>query len=281
MPQFELDAEPPRRIERKAVGGKVGVKTALKRQLNVMHAVVLRDIRSRYFNHGLGFLIVPLFPVAHVALLLAIYRVTGREAIFGDDMALFFATGLFPALTFTYISRFMSVSLVANKNMMSFPAVHLLDIVLARSFLEFIGIMISMLVIYAILLSVGSDPIPRSPATALLALLSTMVLSIGVGIVVSAISAMLPMFPMAYALFMVVVYLSSGAPIYLHIFPEEVIYYCSFNPVFHAVEWMRTAYYLGYPATELDKTYLLMWGFGSVAIGLLMERYLKQIILAN
>lgn len=261
--------------------GKVSVKVALQRQLNVMHAVIMRDIRSRYFNHGLGFLIVPLFPVAHIAMLLGIYRVTGREAIFGDDMALFFATGLFPALTFTYISRYMSVSVVANKSMLSFPAVHLLDIVLARSFLEFIGIMVSMFVIYVILLSIGSDPIPRSPATALLALLSTIVLSIGVGIVVSVISAMLPMFPMGYALSMIVVYLSSGAPIYLHGFPEEVVYYCSFNPVFHAVEWMRSAYYLGYPAADLDKTYLMMWGFGSVAVGLLMERYLKQMILSN
>ncbi|SDA99481.1 ABC transporter permease [Sinorhizobium sp. NFACC03] len=261
--------------------GKVSVKVALQRQLNVMHAVIMRDIRSRYFNHGLGFLIVPLFPVAHIAMLLGIYRVTGREAIFGDDMALFFATGLFPALTFTYISRYMSVSVVANKSMLSFPAVHLLDIVLARSFLEFIGIMVSMFVIYVILLSIGSDPIPRSPATALLALLSTIVLSIGVGIVVSVISAMLPMFPMGYALSMIVVYLSSGAPIYLHGFPEEVVYYCSFNPVFHAVEWMRSAYYLGYPTADLDKTYLMMWGFGSVAVGLLMERYLKQMILSN
>ncbi|MBD9491640.1 ABC transporter permease [Ensifer sp. ENS11] len=280
MPNIDVETTSHRRPMAQPVG-KVSINVALQRQLNVMHAVVMRDIRSRYFNHGLGFLIVPLLPVAHIAMLLGIYRVTGREAIFGDDMALFFATGLFPALTFTYISRYMSVSVVANKSMLSFPAVHLLDIVLARSFLEFIGIMVSMFVIYVILLSIGSDPIPRSPDTALLALLSTIVLSIGVGIVVSVISAMLPMFPMGYALSMIVVYLSSGAPIYLHGFPEQVVYYCSFNPVFHAVEWMRSAYYLGYPAEDLDKTYLLMWGFGSVAVGLLMERYLKQTMLSN
>ncbi|WP_457587906.1 ABC transporter permease [Ensifer canadensis] len=278
----QIDVENPNLNHvRQPQPNKVSISVALRRQRNVMHAVILRDIRSRYFNHGLGFLVVPLFPVAHIIILLAIYSATGRQAIFGEDLALFFATGLFPALTFTYISRFMSVSVVANKNMLSFPAVHLLDIMIARSFLEFIGIMFSMFLIYIILISIGSDPVPRFPATALLAITFTTLLSIGVGIVVSVISAMFPMFPMGYGLSMIIIYLTSGAPIYLHGFPEQVVYYCSFNPVFHAVEWMRTAYYLGYPSAELDKTYLIMWGLLSVAIGLLMERYLKEIILRN
>lgn len=278
----EIEGETPSiMLVRKAPTGKVSIGEAIRRQRNVMHAVILRDIRSRYFNHGLGFLIVPLFPIAHIAILLTIYSVTGRTSTFGDDLLLFFATGLFPALTFTYISRFMSVSVVANKNMLSFPAVHLLDIMLARAFLEFIGVMVSMFIMYIILISMGSEPIPRSPSTALLALLATILLSIGVGTVVSVISAMLPLFPMIYAFSMIVIYLSSGGPIYLQSFPVQVVQICSYNPVFHAVEWMRSAYYLGYPTQDLDKGYLVMWGLGSFAVGLLMERYLKEMILRN
>lgn len=259
--------------------GVAPVSVALRRQLNVMHAVVLRDIRSRYFGHGLGSLIPPMLPVAHLFILLAIYTVTGRTAIFGDDLFLFFATGLVPSLTFTYISRFMAVSLVANKSMMAFPAVHLLDIVLARSFLEFVGIVISIIVMVIILLSLGSDPAPRDPANALLGMLAVTAAAIGVGIIVSVISAMFPFFALIYGLFMVVVYLSAGGPIYLHEFPEQVLYICSFNPVFHAVEWVRSAYYPGYPTQYLDKTYLVGWALSSVAVGLFLERSLRRQIL--
>ncbi len=218
-------------------------------------------------------------PVAHALILLAIYTVTGRQAIFGDDLFLFFATGLMPALTFTYISRFMAASLVANKSMLAFPAIHLLDIVLARSFLEFIGIIISIFVMAIILISIGSDPFPLFPTEALLAMLTISLVAIGVGIIVSVIAAIFPFFANFYSLFMAVVYLSSGGPIYLHSFPEEVSYYCSFNPVFHAVAWMRSAYYLGYPIQDLDKLYLVSWGMFSIAIGLLMERGLKRFVL--
>ncbi|WP_416409242.1 ABC transporter permease [Agrobacterium rosae] len=258
---------------------KSTVKVAIARKLNVMHAVILRDIRSRYFNHGLGFLIVPLFPVAHVLLLLGVYKVVDRQAVFGDDLVLFFATGLIPVLTFIYVSRFMSVSVLANKSMLAFPAVRLLDIVLGRSVLEFVAIVMSMLIVLAILVSVGSNPVPRSMEDAALAILCVVVMSIGVGIVVSVITAIFPFFAMFYALFTAVVYLTSGAPIYLHAFPDILIYYCSFNPAFHAVEWVRAAYYLGYSEQYLSKTYLLEWACGSLAIGLLMERLLRRQIL--
>lgn len=257
------------------------IKQAVFRKVNVMHAVVMRDIRSRFFNHGLGFLIVPLFPVTHVAILLVFYSILGRDSAFGDDLRLFFATGLMPALTFTYLSRFMSVSLLANKSMMAFPVVRLLDIVLARAFLEFMGIILALLIMFVFLTSFGTDPIPTKPSEALLGFFFTVVLALGFGIIASVISAILPMFAMVYALSMVIFYLSSGAPIYLEAFPEQLIYACSWNPLFHSVEWIRSAYYLGYPVQMLDKTYLIGWALGSVAVGLLAERALRPYVLSG
>lgn len=279
--QPEGKVQMARHINKSADDAPMPAKLAIQRAINVMHAVVLRDIRSRYFNHGLGFLVVPLFPVAHVLLLLGIYTVTGRDAVFGDDLVLFFATGLLPVLGFTYISRFMSVSLLTNKNMLSFPAVHLLDIVIARAFLEFIALVLAFVIMYVFLIVVGSDPVPRSMADLLMAVLCAIGLAIGFGIIASVITAILPMFSMAYALSMVVVYLSSGAPIYLHAFPEQVVKICSYNPLFHVVEWIRSAYYLGYPQQDLDKKYLLGYTIASLFVGLALERLLRKQILAS
>ncbi len=251
------------------------ISTALKSQLNVMHAVILRDIRSRYFNHGLGFLIVPLLPVAHVTMLLLIYQFTGRDAAYGDDLVLFFASGLIPVLTACYVSRYMTVSVLANKNMLSFPAVKLLDIILARSALELLGIVISISILIVLLISLGSDPVPYDIKNAGLALLCAAFLGVGVGIIVSVITAIYPFFGMIYGLFTALVYLSSGGPIYLHSFPDQLIVIASYNPAFQAVEWMRSAYYQGYPTQYLDKRYLVGWVIGSVAVGLIMERYLR------
>ncbi|MGV1830788.1 ABC transporter permease [Agrobacterium vitis] len=266
-------------IKRAEVSSQISTKDALQQKLNVMHAVIMRDIRSRFFNHGLGFLIVPLFPVGHIFLLLLIYYVVGKHSEFGDDLQIFFATGLLPVMTFTYVSRFMSISLLANKSMMAFPVVRLLDIILARAFLEFIGIIISFIFIYVYLVSIGSNPVPVYPSEALLSFLFTVILSIGFGIIASVISVIMPIFPMIYSLIMVIFYITSGAPIYLHSFPEVVVYGCSWNPAFQAVEWVRSAYYLGYPTEDLDKQYFIGVAIGSVCLGLLLERILRKFAL--
>jgi len=255
-------------------------KEALLQKKYVMHAVILRDIRSRFFNHGLGFLLVPLFPVVHLAVLLIAYSIIGKQSAFGDDLLLFFTTGLMPALTFMYLSRFMSVSLVANKSMMAFPVVRLLDIVLARAFLELMGMLLAILLIFTILVCFGSNPLPRDPSQALQAIFFIIVLAIGCGIMASVISAITHVFVMIYGISMLIFYLASGAPIYLHVFPDQIIQLASWNPVFHGVEWMRSAYYLGYPDQYLNKTYLIGWAFGSLTVGLIMERSLRAQMLA-
>lgn len=260
---------------------KTSFRNALWQKRCVMHAVILRDLRSRFFNHGLGFLIVPLFPVVHIAALLAIYAAVGRSVPFGDDLRLFFATGLTPVLTFMYVSRFMSVSLLANKSMMAFPVVRLLDIVLARAALEFVAILLSVLIMFVVLISTGTAPYPADPASALAAMAVVAVMAVGMGIVASVISAIWPIFAMVYALSMLPVYLASGGPIYLHSFPEEIIQLCSWNPLFHAVIWMRKSYYLGYPEQNLSEIYLIAWAVGSLAVGLVLERVLRRSVLQD
>lgn len=274
----EITAQAERRVRNQS---KISISDALRQKLNVMHAVILRDIRSRFFNHGLGFLLVPLLPVGHIIMLLAIYNVTGRRSEFGDDLQLFFATGLLPALTFTYVSRFMSISLISNKSMMAFPVVRLLDIILARAFLEYVGIMIAFFIICIFLIAFGSSPIPAHPSEALIAFLFTLILAIGFGIITSVISAIIPFFSVLYGLSIVIFYLSSGAPIYLHSFPEQVLYGCSWNPLFHSVEWVRSAYYLGYPTEYLDKRYFIGFAVGSVCVGLIAERLFRKFALAS
>lgn len=86
----------------------------------------------------------------------------------------------------------MSVSLIANKGMLAFPAVKLLDIILARSVLELFGVVLATLFVIAIILSVGSSPMPRSTVDVVSVLALVAVLSVGVGIVVSVISAIWP-----------------------------------------------------------------------------------------
>jgi len=257
------------------------IRAALREKHNVMKAVMLRDMRSRFFNHGLGFLIVSLWPLAHIIVLLTIYKFAGRIAPFGDSLAVFFATGLVPTLTFMYVSRFMGLSLILNKPMLAFPVVKVLDVMAARAVLEIIAAFVTLLFVFVILLLLGADPFPRDPFEALYAYLSVLLLAIGIGTLVGVITMFFRFFVTIYALCLIVLYLSSGTLFVVSALPAAVSYPLSFNPVVHAVEWMRLAYYEGYSAQILDKQYLIVFGLSALCLGLLMERLLRRIMLES
>ena len=143
---------------------------ALRQKRDVMAAVIFRDMRTRFFNHGLGFLIVSLWPLSHMVIILLIYQLAGRTAPFGDDIRVFFATGLIPTLAFMYVSRFMSLSLILNRPMLAFPAVTVVDIMFGRALLEIVAAFITLVFFFLILLALGDNPVPHNIEQAVYAL---------------------------------------------------------------------------------------------------------------
>lgn len=252
---------------------------ALKQKGHVMRAVILRDVRTRFFNHGLGFLLVPIWPLTHMFMLLTIYTFLGRKTPFGESLRVFFATGLLPCLTFMYVSRFMALSVVINRPMLAIPAVKVLDILFARAFLEIIAAFLMVFLTFTILLALGDDPSPFDWEQATLAFLSTILLAIGVGVLAGVITSLLSFFATIYALTLILVYAFSGTLFVVSALPSQLAYALSWNPVMHAVEWMRSAFFPTYGSLVLDKYYLLSCGVGALCSGLVLERIVRRIVL--
>lgn len=257
------------------------ISYALRQKYNVMRAVVLRDMRTRFFDHGLGFLIVSLWPLAHMVILLGIYHLAGRQAPFGESLNVFFATGLIPTLLFMYVSRFMSLSVVLNKPMLAFPVVQVLDILMARAYLEVIAGCITLFFMFTILLLLGDNPWPVDPKQALFAYLATILLAVGVGIFVGVIAMFFNFAITLYALLMIVAYFSSGTLFVSAYLPDAIAIPLSWNPITQTVEWMRTAYFETYPDRLLDRSYLIGFGLVFLCAGLLLERLCRRIVLES
>lgn len=255
---------------------KTPIGAALREKRNVMTAVVLRDIKSRYFNHGLGFLLIAIWPLAHMLILIVVYGMLGRQAPYGDSLRVFFATGLIPTLAFMYVSRWMSLSLILNRAMLAFPVVTVIDIMAARAFLEITAAVLTLIFLFAILLFLGDNPYPADPYQAAYAYLACLLLAIGFGSVAGVLVMFMPVFATIYALTMILFYLLSGTLFVPSALPEPIAYALSWNPVFQTVEWMRSAYYLGYSGKYLDKAYTLGFGMSSLCLGLLMERVFRR-----
>lgn len=252
---------------------------ALQEKRNVMSAVILRDMRSRFFNHGLGFLLVPLWPLVHMLVLLTIYSAVGRHAPYGESMLIFFASGLLPTLTFMYVSRGMALSILLNRSMLSFPVVTIIDVMTARAVLEIIAAFFTLFLVFLIFHFHGDNPIPFDVFEAICGYLSVLILAIGAGYLVGITCMFFKFFVTIWALTLITIYISSGVMFVPSNLPDELVYYLSFNPVFQVVEWVRSAYYPGYASRHLDKSYVLFYGLVCLFLGLLAERLLRRKIL--
>jgi capsular polysaccharide transport system permease protein len=244
-------------------------------QWQVLVAVMLRDIKTRFFGNEFGFLIAIAWPLSHVLILLLINTAAGRVAPYGDSAALWFATGVIPFMAFAYMSRFIMLGIVLNRPLLIFPRVKITDILLARAIIEILSAGVVVIILAIIFWAYGINFTPINPVQACFALGASMLLGLGVGVINAIVAAAIPIWVSAYNLVIIFLWITSGVFFVAHALPEALRYPLSFNPIVHAVEWMRAAYYEGYGDSYLDKSYLIGYGTICLCYGLLLERLVR------
>jgi capsular polysaccharide transport system permease protein len=218
-------------------------------------------------------------PLSHIFILLGINTAFGRVAPYGDSPALWFATGLVPFMAFHYMARFTMFGVVLNRPLLNFPVVRVSDILFARAILELLNagvVVIATMLIFGFL---GIDFVPNDVVQAFMAIGACMLLGLGFGIVNGAIAGVAPFWITGYALFAIIMWVASGVLFVPDALPEVARYWLSFNPVLIGVEWMRSAYYEGYGAGVLDKTYMVSFALVTLFLGLGLERVMRGKIL--
>jgi capsular polysaccharide transport system permease protein len=248
----------------------------LKAQWRILVALMLHDLKSRFGGNQFGFLAMAVgWPLSHILVLLLIYAGVGRTAPYGDSVALWFATGVVPFMAFQYMSRFIMLGIVTNRQLLSFPVVKVTDLLFARAIVEVLNAGLIVLIVFAIFGALGIDFMPRDVVQASLALLAMMFLGVGFGVVNAIIAAAFPLWIMGSILFTVILWLGSGVAFVPDALPEAFRRPLSYLPPLHGVEWMRSAYYEGYGADILDKTYLIAFSMVTLFVGLALERLMR------
>lgn len=249
----------------------------LKAQFRVWHALMLHDIKSRFFGNGLGYIVMIIWPMGHIVILLLLNG--GRLAPHGSSMILYVCTGVVPFICFNYMGRFIMLSSVTNKTFLSYTLIQPLDIMIARMLLEIITNYIILVVLLTALYLSGIDITPIRPVDAAEAWLASLFLGIGFGFVNAIIAMAFPFWIAISIVFFLGAWVTSGVVMDPELLPAPYGYYMSFNPLLHAVEWMRQAYYPNFSAHLLNKPYLLLFSFSCFFIGLMAARFGRSILL--
>lgn len=245
-------------------------------QKRVINAIILREVRTRFGRHRLGYLWAFAESLFWVLTFAGIYHFMGRTAPSGMDMFGFLATGIVTFVLFRSTAMRCQASILGNRPLLFFPQVRPVDIVLARSALE----AVTVLTVFVGLLSANALLVgyldPANLLAVVTGLAAAWLLGLGLGTSLMGLSVFFPITDQLVPIVMRPMFILSGLFFAANELPPEVRDILLYNPVLHAVETVRGGWFVGYDARHVDGFYLGCWILGLLYFGLLLERFARR-----
>jgi capsular polysaccharide transport system permease protein len=249
--------------------------------LNVINALLLRDIRTRAGKFYTGYLVIFLMPFLHLGAVLTVFVVAGRIPPVGTQPIIFFGLSILPFVVFLYPSRQIVVGLAANRPLLYFPRVKIMDVIIARALLETANGMAVSTVVFVVLFFATGEFSPRDPFGIVCALLLTLYLGCAWGLVNALIAHVFHFWIYAVNLFFPLMWLLSGIIFNPHAIPSPYKEYLVYSPLLQCVEYIRYSYYEGYPSDILNARYIFWVATCMIALGLFIERSSRRVLLSS
>ena len=245
-------------------------------QLRVIHAVALRETRTRFGDHRLGYLWALLEPAIWILTFYAAFSVMGRVMPNGIGIVPFLATGIVPYELWAKSVDRGSQAIAGNRSLLFYPHVHTLDLILARGALEFATYCVVFVVIlggYALV--VGHWAIDSLLHT-LLGLVLASLLGSCLGLVLCALGVISSSVDRIRGPLMRPMFWISGLFFTANDLPSAAANILLWNPVLHCVELVREGWFPSYDSRYAEPAYVLYWIVGLAFVGLTLERVVRR-----
>jgi capsular polysaccharide transport system permease protein len=255
-------------------------RTVWQIQRDVIYALVLREIGSRFGKSRVGFLWVLVEPVAHLVFPIVLFGFVMDRHSPGLDYPLFLVYGFMPFLLFKTICTQTMEGTNANRGLLSYRQILLMDVFIARA-LAYCAIEA---LVFGIVLSglalLGYDVLTQAPIELAGTLLLAALLGFGLGLLFAALGSVVPDARTVVRLLFMPLYFASGVLFPVSRLPDKWADVLAWNPVLHLVEASRSAAIAHYkPIQQLDVSWPLGTALVSLFVGLAMYRlrYLSRV----
>lgn len=245
-------------------------------QLQVIHALLLREVKTRFGKNHLGYGWALLEPILWIGTFLGLYAMVGRAAPPGMSPLAFLVTGIVPFGLFRNASQHTMSAISANKGLLFYPQVRPLDLVMARGVLE----TVTQFVVFFLLMGAAAliDGKLRidSPLVTLLGLCLAGALGASLGLCLCGLSVFSPTVeriqgPLFRPLFWLSAIFHS-----VDSTPQPLRDIILYNPVAHVIELVRDGWFAGYQARYISAWYPASWVLVLLFFGLSLERVARR-----
>ena len=136
------------------------LSTAIAVQMRVIHALMIRELVTRYGRDNIGFLWVMVEPLLFGGLVALIWHFMRGETEHGIGLTAFVVTGYIPITLFRHgVSRSVAI-FNANSSLLYHRQVKIVDFILVRFFIELIGSLMAFTFAGVVLMYFDEFPVP-------------------------------------------------------------------------------------------------------------------------
>ena len=244
------------------------------RTLRVILALILRETGTRETRTSLGFLWTFIEPIVSIAVLAWCFSLIQRQPHYGTSFVLFYVTGVMPYHLFTHVAGRVATSIRFSGNLLGFPSVTVIDVLMARFLLNlFTDISAFVLVLLGAhyLLGIEMDP---SISTISMAIAMAAALALGVGTLNSVLFLASSAYESVWSLFMRPMSIFAGVMFPITDLPDFIFDWLKWIPMTHIVAESRHAFYPMISASFVSPAYVFGFAATCFVLGMVgLQRY--------
>ncbi len=254
------------------VAGSDPERSALAVTWASARALFFREVLTRVTGSRGAWVWLLLEPMAHVAFLMTVFGFVFHRTIAGIDGALFVMTGLLGFFLFRNTATRAMGAISANQALFTYRQIRPIDTVLVRSAVELIVSLTCAMVLVLGALLLGYEALPSDALYAGSAWAGLWLLGLGLGLVLSALEALVPEVGKLVALMMTPLYFASGVMLPANAIPQPWRDVFLANPVMQGLECLRAGWFAGYhEASAAALSDVFTCGLLALALGLALH----------
>jgi ABC-type polysaccharide/polyol phosphate export permease len=231
----------------------------LRIQLRVMHALMLREMLTRYGRHNVGFLWLFIEPMMFTLAVVGLWTATGMHKGAGISIVAFGITGYSTIMLWRNMPGRAIGAIAPNASLLTHRPVKMFDVFTARILLEAVGATVSFAVLAFAAWMLGLMPAPEDILTVLWGWLLLAWFSFAVSLWIGAASERAAIVYKLWAPVSYILIPLSGALFLVQSLPpigQEVVLLL---PVVHCVEMIRDGYFGSMFKAQYDIAYVLVF----------------------
>ncbi|WNZ57229.1 ABC transporter permease [Microbulbifer sp. MKSA007] len=241
-------------------------------QRDVIYALLVREMKTRFGKWRLGYAWMLLEPVLHIMVLVAVFSFLKDAFYPGVPTPLFMLGGIAPFLFFTHCFQKGLAAVESNRGLFNYRQLRPFDAVLTRVLLEFAIYLATIITLIIVFAWFGVT----SPFNNFLLLVIVNIFffcfCLGLSLALCVVGVKFPELAKLSPMLIRPLYFMSGVFFSLEQVPQEYHVYLAWNPILHVIELTREGLFKNYHGIFGSLQYLMGASISMLAFGLLCYR---------